>query len=168
MNSRGLIISISGVLVAIIMQVLLSPVITIANAHPNFILIFVVANAVARPATNPVLPFLCGLFYDLIGNGPVGAMALICVVVAYILSYISMTFAAGSFFISIVLIVAGSFIADISYGILLSVCGWDGGLLAIVVERSLPCGLYDAILAAILFPLLVRLSAPVASKAQLV
>ena len=159
MEHRSLIITVVCAILAVLLQAILAPFMVIGPAVPNFILAFVIANAVARPTGGIVAPFVLGLLYDLMGNGPLGAMALVCVVFSFACSRLLMMLNNDTLFIPIVLIVAGTFLGDAVYGILMIACGMDVGALEALVGRALPCGLYDTVLALIMFPLLARLGA---------
>lgn len=159
MARPGLIVTVVGAVVAVLLQAILAPFMVIGAAVPNFILAFVIANAVARPTGGIVAPFVLGLLYDLMGNGPVGAMALVCVVLSFVCSRLLMMLNNDTLFIPIVLIVAGTLLGNVIYGILVIACGMDVSVTEALVGRVLPCGLYDAVLALVMFPLLARLGA---------
>ncbi|WP_165061606.1 MULTISPECIES: rod shape-determining protein MreD [unclassified Adlercreutzia] len=157
MNNKPLIVSIIGAVIAVVLQATVAPAMEIASALPNFILAYVLALAVSRPESGLVMPFLLGLIFDLMGTGPVGAMALICTLMAFALSRLSVVLDNDTLFMPIVLIIAGSLISNIVYGILIIACGMDVSILEALVGRALPCGIYDAVLALVMFPLLLRL-----------
>ncbi len=146
-----------GACVAVVLQAAIAPNIQVMAATPNFMLAYVVAIAVAN-ARNAgyIMPFLCGLAYDLMGSGPVGAMAFVCVAVTFVASMAFQAFDNETMFIPVLLIVIFAFLSDVAYGLLMIACGIDVGLLEALVSISLPCGLYDTVLALIAFPLVLR------------
>lgn len=158
MVNRSLIISIIGAIVAVLLQAVLAPAMAIGGAVPDFILAFIIARAVADPESGPVLAFVLGIIYDLMGSGPVGAMAFCCLVVSLLCSRLLRLLNNDTLFIPIVLIVAGSFLADVVYGILVVICGADVPLGEALLTRALPCGLYDAAIALVLYLVLMTLA----------
>lgn len=146
-----------GALVAILLQVIIAPVIQIANAVPNFILAYVVVVALLKPQDcGYIFPFVLGLIYDLVGNGPVGGMALLCVAITFAISNLLLVLNNDTLFIPIFLLVIGMFIVNILYGLLMIAGGMDVNLFDSIVMRSLPCGLYDTVIGLIAFPLVLR------------
>lgn len=149
-----------GAVLVVLLQMLLAPALTIAVATPNFILAYVLVVALVCPERDTVVfAFAMGIIYDLLGSGPVGAMALVCIAFSFALSRLQRFFHNDTLFIPIVLLIAGVFLADISYGVLQIACGVDVGFLNSLIYRSLPCAVYDTVIAVVLFPLAVRVAA---------
>ena len=85
-NNAGMLI---GALVAVILQALVAPYITIGYAMLNFIMCYVILMAIIRADKQGyIMPFVLGLCYDLMSSGTVGAMAFICVVLTFVISRI--------------------------------------------------------------------------------
>ena len=146
-----------GALIAIILQIVVAPNVNVLSAAPNFILCYVVAIAVGNARNvGYVLPFVCGLVYDIAGSGPVGAMAFVCVAVTFAASLAFQAFDNETLFIPVAIIIASCFLANIAYGILMIACGVDVGLLDALRCVCLPCGLYDTVLSLIAYPLVLR------------
>ena len=147
-----------GSVIVVLLQLMVAPFITIGYAMPNFILAFVVVMALVR-AGDPgyITPFLLGLIYDLAGSGPVGGMALLCVLATFAISRLFSLFDNDTLFVPVALIVAFIFLVEFSYGILMIACGLDVGLLEACLYRVLPCGLYDTVIALILLPIALRI-----------
>ena len=156
MADKRLIVALAGAAIALILQVVLAPAMEIGNAFPNFILAFVLACAVTRPEGGLLLPFALGLIFDLMGNGPVGGMAFVCTALAFACSRLSVVLDNDTLFMPIVLIVAGSLLGNLVYGILVLACGSGVPVLEALVSCALPCALYDAVLALVMFPVLLR------------
>lgn len=147
-----------GAVIAILLQAILAPAMTIAVATPDFILAYVLVVALVNPDRNTVVfAFVMGICYDLLGNGPIGAMALVCIVFSFALSRLQRFFHNDTLFIPIVLLILGVFLSDISYGILQITCGTDVGFLNSLIYRSLPCAVYDTVIAVVFFPLAIRM-----------
>ena len=86
-DGRERIALVVGALIALALQVMLAPVLAIGPAQPNFIAVYCLAAAVARPqSAGPVLPFVMGMAYDLVGGGAVGSLAFLLVLVTVVAS----------------------------------------------------------------------------------
>lgn len=151
MDVRRIAMSVGFAVVAVLLQAVLSSAMTIGPAVPNFILAYVIGRSIARPDSGMVAPFILGLIYDLMGNGPLGAMALVCLAAAFAGSRLVMLLNNDTLFIPIVLIVVEAFLANVLYGILVIACGMDAGIGEALLGRALPCGLYDMVLALLMF-----------------
>ena len=146
-----------GAIIAVVLQVVVAPNVNVLFATPNFILCYVIALAVGNARNvGYILPFVCGLVYDLAGSGPVGAMAFVCVAITFFASMAFQAFDNETLFIPIAIIVAGCFVADIAYGLLMIACGVDVSLLDALLYVCLPCGLYDTVLSLVAYPLVLR------------
>lgn len=146
-----------GAVVAVLLQVVVAPNVHILSAAPNFVLCYVLATSVAG-ARNVgfVMPFACGLAYDLLGSGPVGAMAFVCVAAAFASSVAFQAFDNETLFIPVVVLVLSCFAADAAYGLLTIACGLDVGLLDALVHVGLPCAIYDTVLSLVAYFLVLR------------
>lgn len=146
-----------GAAVAVLLQVVVAPNIGILAASPNFILCYVVAIAVGN-ARNAgyVMPFVCGLLYDLFGSGPVGAMAFVCVAITLLASIALQALDNETLFIPLAIILVSCFLAELAYGLLMIACGMDVSLLDALLYVCLPCGLYDTVLSMIAYPFVLR------------
>jgi rod shape-determining protein MreD len=156
--SRDNLYMIIGAVVAVLLQFILAPHIAIGNALPNFVAVFVFLCAIVRCQTfGPVLPFVLGLLYDLACGGVVGAMAFSLTLFAYLTARVFSTMDNDTVFMPIATMAAGILLCELSYGIILLICGYDAGFGGVLLHIILPCFLYNAILAAVLFPLAARL-----------
>lgn len=143
-----------GAILAVVLQAIVAPYLAIGYAMPNLILAFAVAYSVAsRRTTVCIMPFLAGLAYDLLGSGPVGAMALLTLVACFVATNVIARFGDDSPFMPVASIIVVIFLADILYGVIAVTCGWDVGLGEALLYRSLPCGLYDTVVALVMYPL---------------
>lgn len=150
---------VAGAFVALLLQILVVPHMTLFGgmAMPNVLVIFVMLVAVTRPAQfGPVLPFVLGLLFDLIGGGPVGAMAFSLTVFSMAVSAIILRANNDTAFVALVLLALGLLLVELSYGVFLMLFGYRVDLLAALAYRIVPCFLYDAVVAAVLFPLASR------------
>ena len=85
--TRETVTALIGAVLAVLLQIIVAPAIALFAAVPNFIVVFCVVRAVACPDhAGLLLPFILGLVFDLVGGGPVGAMALVLVLVTFLAS----------------------------------------------------------------------------------
>lgn len=146
-----------GAAVAVLLQAVVAPNIGVMSAMPNFVLCYTIAMSVANARkVGYVMPFACGLLYDLMGSGPVGAMAFVCVATAFAASLAFRAFDNETLFMPVAIMVAASFLANLAYGLLMIACGTDVGLLDALLYVCLPCGLYDTVLSLVAYPLVLR------------
>lgn len=146
-----------GALIAVLLQVIVAPNIQVLDAVPNYILCYVIACAVANPrGVGYVMPFVLGLIYNLIGQGPIGSMALICILVVFFSTFALKALEIDTIVFPIITIAVVSFCSEFAYGLLLMACGLNVGFLEALVHVCLPCGLYDTVIALIAFPFVRR------------
>ncbi len=141
--------------VCILLQLAIAPVVAIAGAQPNFLLICVLLIASRSGATaGSVAGFLLGLFYDFAGDGIIGAMALAFTLTALVVgllcsgllcSAMDMSPAAGA----LVGLVFGV-LTTVVYG-LVTILGStaSGGAASTMFSFALPSGIYTAVLCAL-------------------
>ncbi len=87
MEGSGRVATVIGAVVAVVLQVVVAPNVSLGFAVPDFLLAYAVVVAVARAEhAGPALPFVLGLIFDLLGGGPVGAMAFVFVLVTFLAS----------------------------------------------------------------------------------
>lgn len=141
-----------GALLMAVIQVVLAPAIAIGGIVPNFLAAYALAAALARPqGLGLALPVACGLLFDLLGGGPIGAMALLLLAATMALRQLHRMLDNDTLFIPLGLLVAAAFCVDLLYGVLLVACGYPVPIGSALLLRGLPCGLYDAVLSVALF-----------------
>lgn len=141
-----------GALAAVVLQAVLAPVLAIGGIVPNLLLAYALAVALCRPYSPGVLlPFVLGLAFDLMGGGPVGAMALLLLLAASACRHLARALDNDTLFIPLGLLLAGVLVVELLYAVLLVLCGYPASLGEALVFRSLPCALYDAAWAVALF-----------------
>ncbi len=160
MEGSGRVATVIGAVVAVVLQVVVAPNVSLGFAVPDFLLAYAVVVAVARAEhAGPALPFVLGLIFDLLGGGPVGAMAFVFVLVTFLASKAYSLLDNGTMFMPVALVVASLFMGEVLYGALLLLGGSASGVLDAFVYRSLPCALYDCVLGLVMYPLCVRFMA---------
>lgn len=141
-----------GAAAALLLQALLAPALALGGIVPNFLMAYALAVGLARPHRPALLlPFLLGMAFDLMGGTVVGAMALLLLLVSAGCQRLLVLLDNDSLFMPLGLLVAGVFAVELLYACLLVLCGFPVGLGEAWLFRSLPCALYDGVLAVALF-----------------
>ena len=137
--------------VCALLQVAVSPAISIAGCSPNFLLIPVLLVSTRSGAgAGSVAGFACGLFEDFAGNGTVGCMALVFTIVALVVGLLSSGVGAPGALLSCIIAVVSSFVVEIGYGFANVLTSAEGnGVLVTMVTHALPSALYSAVFACI-------------------
>lgn len=137
--------------VCALLQVAVSPAISIAGCSPNFLLIPVLLVSMRSGAgAGSVAGFTCGLFEDFAGNGTVGCMALIFTIVALVVGLLSSGLGVSSALFSCVIAVVSSFVVEIGYGVANVLTSAESNGAAItILTHSLPSALYTMVFACI-------------------
>ena len=144
-------------LVAALLQVLIAPHIAIGSAVPNFALALCLAAALVRHEfSNPVAPFVLGLVFDLVSGGPVGAMALALTAIVTFEAWLYEHVRNDTVFMAVTVLGVCVLLTEMIYGAIFLMFGYASGVLEAFVYRSLPCAVYDFVLALILYLLMVR------------
>lgn len=146
-----------GAAIAVVLQLVLAPNIALFGAIPNFMAAYAVVVALVRAsACGVVLPFVLGMVFDVAGGGPIGCMALLLIVATLVLSRAFAVLNNDTLFMPVALIVLGSLLVEVLYGVLLMATGVDVGVLDALAFRALPCAAYDCVLGLLMFPLAAR------------
>lgn len=136
--------------VCILLQLAIAPVVAIAGAQPNFLLICVLLIASRSGATaGSVAGFLLGLFYDFAGDGIIGAMALAFTLTALVVGLLCSAMDMSPVTGALVGLVFG-ILTTVVYG-LVTVLGStaSGGAASTMLSFALPSGIYTAVLCAL-------------------
>ncbi|WP_139653364.1 rod shape-determining protein MreD [Raoultibacter phocaeensis] len=146
-----------GAVIAVFAQVVIAPNIAILSAVPNFLAAYVLVVAIVRPTNSSlVLAFALGLIYDLLGYGPVGAMAFLLVLAAFAASRAFSVLNNDTLFMPLVILVVSLLLIEAFYAVFLIALGHTAGLVDAFLYRALPCALYDCVIALVLYPIAVR------------
>lgn len=157
-----------GAVVAVVLQVAVAPNIALFSAQPNVLLAYVLVVAIVRPHdAGPVLPFVLGLVYDLLGTGPVGGMAFLFVLASFLASRAFAVLDNDTVFMPLTILVAATFVVEMLYGALLMALGLGVNPLDAFLYRALPCSLYDCVVGLVLYPLFARLLAAGAPEREM-
>lgn len=164
-------IVIAGAVVAVLLQVVLAPYISIGFAVPDFIAVFALLVAVTRPHSfGAVLPFVLGLACDLLTGGPLGVMAFSLTAFSFLTARLLSVLDNDTLFMPLALLALGLLLVELSYGMFLLLFGYNAGIAGVLAYRIVPCFAYDLVLAVVLYPLAARFfkqSGPVNSNITL-
>ena len=150
-----------GAVVAVLLQLLVAPYITVFSAMPNFVAVFAVIVAVANPPSyGCLLPFVLGLAYDLMGGGPVGAMAFSLTLFTYLLARYAERAGNDSLFMSLAFIALGLLLIELTYAVFLLLLGYNANPFEALAYRVAPCFVYDLVIGFVLFILIGRFFQP--------
>ena len=150
-----------GALIMVILQLFVGPIISINAIVPNFLLAYTIVCVVARPEKMHLgFAFIMGLIYDIVCNGPVGAMAFVMVIFAFIISKVLQRIENINLAVSLLTIFVSVFFVEVFYGVFQLSLTVNVSFLDIIAYRVLPCTIYDSILAFIMFAVMIRIIAP--------
>lgn len=148
---------IGAIVVSFLLQVLVAPHVAILGAVPSFPVLVVITLAIVEgPAAGAVSGFAAGLVLDFLGTGPVGAWALVLVVVGYAAGMLQENLFAEGWLQPLTVAVVVSVLAELSYLVLMAVLGSGAPFWRSVVSVVLPRGVYDVVLAVLFYPWLAR------------
>lgn len=150
-----------GSLIVIILQILLGPIISINAVVPNMLLAYTIVCIVIRPdKMHLVFAFIMGILYDLVCSGPVGAMAFVMVVFAFIVANVLRRLEIINLGVSLLTIAVSVFFVELFYGVFQVSILVNAPFVEVLAYRILPCAIYDIILAFIMFAIMARIIAP--------
>ncbi|MEC4294516.1 rod shape-determining protein MreD [Adlercreutzia shanghongiae] len=146
-----------GAIVAVLLQIAVAPAITLFEAVPNFIVAFCIVRAVATSASSgSAMPLILGLLFDLMGGGPVGAMAFVLVLVTFLASRLFMALNNDTLFMPVAIMLLCIVLVEVMYLLIVMVCGADVPMGDAFLYRTLPCMLYDCVIGLLMYPLAVH------------
>lgn len=149
-----------GAVFAVLLQIVLAPNIALFSAVPNFMLAYALVVAIVRaPKGGALLPFVLGMLFDLMGGGPVGAMAFLLLLASFAASRVFAVMNNDTLFMPLTILVLSTLAVEVLYGLFLVWFGLDVSLLQAFAYRGLPCALYDAVVGLALYPLVSRFAA---------
>lgn len=142
---------------ALLLQVALVPYLAVGGMTPNVLLLAAVTIALVKgPRAGMVAGFAGGVLFDLLGSGPIGVGALVFCLVAFIAASLKQNTFADGWLVPLVIVFLTSFVAEISYMMVLAVLGQGAGTLSGVLGRAFPASLYNAMVAVVVYPWVAR------------
>lgn len=150
-----------GAIVALLLQFVVAPYISLFSVTPNFVVAFVCALAIARShAFGPVFPFVMGLLFDLTCGSPLGAMAFSLTLFTYLASRLYAGVSNDTLFMEIAFLALAVLLVELSFGIFLLLFGYNASLFEAIAYRIAPCFLYDFVIALVIFLVARRFAQP--------
>ena len=147
-----------GAAIAVLAQLIVAPNIAIFSVMPNFIMIYVLVMAIVRPAPSILLmAFILGLFYDLLGYGPIGLMSLLLVAAAFASSRAFRVLNNDTLFMPLTIFIVSALAIESVYAIFLLGFGLIASPFEAIMLRVLPNTLYDCVFGVIAYLLVTRL-----------
>ena len=144
-----------GSILAFILQVALAPHIAILDVVPNFILLFVVLNAIFNTQTRScVTGFILGLLYDCISLEALGVMSFVLAIIAYVVSSFDKDLFANGWIIQAFFLLIAAFFGELFHAAFLSILGYDNDFLRSLGMRVIPGGIYEGVIGLIILPVL--------------
>lgn len=151
------IVVVIAAIAAVLLQVFVAPHIAIGFAFPNFAVALCLAVALVRhDYSNPVLPFVLGLVFDLASGGPVGAMALALTLTTTFEAWFYDRARNDTMFMALAVLAVCVLLTELLYGMAFLMFGYASGFLEAFVYRMVPCFAYDFVLAAIVYAVASR------------
>lgn len=148
----------AALLGATMLQAGLAPHLAAFRVVPNFFLLVVVTLALVEgPVAGSVAGFVAGLLLDMLGASVIGPWALVLSVVGYVAGSMSANMFAEGWLLPLSVVFMAGFIAELSYGLLLSVLGVGGPFLATLARIVVPAALYNTAFAFLVYPWLARM-----------
>lgn len=133
--------------IAVVLQLVVAPIITIMGVVPNFILIIVVITAMHNGTTrSTVMGFMLGLVYDLFSMGPIGGMTLLLTLLAYAVSSLSKGAFSGGIAVKVVALLVTAFAGEFVIAVIYAIVGFNSDFLVSLVRSVLPAVVYDAVI----------------------
>jgi rod shape-determining protein MreD len=149
--------AIIAVAVATVLQATLAPYLAIGGVTPNFLLLVVVTLALTEgPTAGAASGFAAGLIFDLLGNGPVGPMALVLAVTGYLAGLLHEQMFAEGWLLPLTVLAIAALASEIAYGLLLGLLGEGAPFWQALLTTMLPAAVYDTVLALLVYPWLAR------------
>lgn len=144
--------------VAVVLQIVCAPSLTVFSIVPSFIVAFVVALAMMRrPDSTYGYAFVLGLIADLLAQTPVGLTSLLLLIAACALSRIFEVLDNTNLSMSFIAIALTLLVFELIFMIVLMILGYSGSFIELFVQRVLPCTVYDIVIAVVMFLIMRRL-----------
>lgn len=146
-----------AIVAAIVAQVVFAPHLALFGAVPSFPVLVVITLAIVEgPEAGAVSGFAAGLALDLLGASPVGVWALVLVVVGYVAGLLQENLFAEGWLMPVTVAIVAGVLAELSYLIVLDVLGAGPAFWRSVWTVVLPRGVYNTVLALLVYPWLAR------------
>lgn len=142
--------------VAVLLQIVVAPILTLFSIVPNFIVAFAMVLAILRPSDSTYLyMFVLGLVADLLAQTPVGLSSLLLLLAAFVLRHAFEVLDASTPVMPLISLGAGLLAFELLFAIVLLITGYNGSVVDLLLFRALPSALFAALIGA-LFYLVMR------------
>lgn len=146
-----------AILVAMLLQVAVAPYIAPSGVTPNFLMLVVITIALTTgPNEGAMSGFAAGLAFDMIGTGPVGAMALVLTVTGYLAGLMHDQMFAEGWLLPLTVLGIASLLGESAYGMVISLLGGEFSFWSALFTHVLPAAVYDTVLALLFYPALAK------------
>lgn len=153
-NTRVLVI---GAIVAVLLQVILAPNMMLFSVMPNLLVVYSVVVSMLLPdRSSIVMAFVMGILADCLGFGPVGAMAILLLVVSFVARKLMETYGGASLAVSLLVMAILILIVEFCYAGFMMAFN-QVSIMQAFVYLALPETLYDCGWGLIVFPLMSNL-----------
>jgi rod shape-determining protein MreD len=154
-QATGLLFTVAGALVAFLLQLMVAPNIAILDAVPNFVLGFVILNAMrCGSVRSTLLGFLLGLLYDLIAQGPLGIMSFVGALVGYGAGSLGRDLVSQAWPVRALALLLAALVGELLHAALLALLGYDPDFLLSLGMRVVPGALYLGVFGLVTFLLM--------------
>ena len=102
------------------------------------------------------ISFVLGLIYDFLGSGPIGAAALLFVLISFVAARAFSVLDNDTLFMPLTILVVGMLAVEMFYAALYIALGLSVSPIDAFFYRALPCTLYSCIVGLILYPIMAR------------
>jgi rod shape-determining protein MreD len=144
--------------IAVVLQTLIVSRVSVLGVTADLFLILTVVVAISRGSmAGAVLGFVAGVIADIAFLQPLGLRSLIYVLTGYFLGMVVRRFDTVNPWGVLLLAGGASFVAQFLYGLSQYAMGPRAGFLTMVATQMLPEAVLDALVAAAVYALLVRL-----------
>ncbi len=151
-----------GAAVSVVLQIVLAPNIAIVGAMPDFVLVYVGISAMLLKRDSVVvMAFVAGLVVDLMGTSTVGVCAGLFTLAAFAASRAAGFFGNDTLGATFAISMVCSLLVEVLFaGFYISTTGVPAG--DALLQRALPCALYDCAMVLIALPILTHVFASAA------
>lgn len=134
-------------LIAVALQLVVAPVITLFGVVPNFILVAVIITAIRNNSVRSTLTGFClGLVFDFCSLGPIGGMTLVLTILGYAISSLNKGMFDGSILMDIIIMLLAVVFGEFLVSVIYAIAGVNQEFLLSLVQRVLPAIAYDMII----------------------
>jgi len=143
-------VTIITVLLAVVLQLVLAPALTLFGVVPNFMLVAAVFTAMRNgPVRATVVGFILGLTLDLCSLGPFGAMTLVFTLLSYAVSTLNKGGLAGNVVIDIIIMFAALIMGELLVSVIYAITGANPDFFLSLAQLVLPAIVYDTMIGCI-------------------